>query len=168
MKVPLFFCAVMLSAISTSAQCTHQPVGQPLRVDLIVEDNTPIVVQNAFMNGLRSIPDVVVKTGVSSESEDVVVQVRGLENEDRGHAVGETWKWDVYRYWYCGTPASPFTVYQNRRAFSIRTRMLKESFDGGLSTASLSDAESSVRENVATINAQAFEKLRQERDASRR
>ena len=62
------------------------------------------------MNGLRSIPDVVVKTGVSSESEDVVVQVQGLENEDRGHAVGDTWKWDVYRYWYCGTPASPFTV----------------------------------------------------------
>ena len=63
MKVSRFFCVVMLWAISASAQCTHQTVGQPLRVDLIMEDNTPIVVQNAFMNGLRSIPDVVVKTG---------------------------------------------------------------------------------------------------------
>jgi hypothetical protein len=78
MKVSLLLCVVMLSAISASAQaqCTHEPVGKPLRVQPLTENSTPIVFQNAFMNGLRSIPDVVVRTDISPESDVHRVRLR--------------------------------------------------------------------------------------------
>ena len=42
MKLSLLLCVVMLSAISTNAQCTHEPIGKPLRVHLMMESKTPI------------------------------------------------------------------------------------------------------------------------------
>jgi hypothetical protein len=152
MKVSLL-CVVILSAISASAQCTHEPVAKPLRVSLVMESNTPIIVQNAFLNGLRSTPDVVV--GTDTPAEDVVVYVHGFENKDtNGNVTGDTWYFQVFRWWHCAGPAVP--------------ALLQEHFNGTLSIALPSNAEASVREDVADINVRAFEKLRQERDASRR
>jgi hypothetical protein len=154
MKVSLL-CVVILSAISASAQCTHEPVGKPLRVRLIAEDGTPIIVQNAFLNGLRSIPDVITFGGLAKKSDDVVVYVHGFENKDTlGNALGSIWYYRVYRLWHCAGPAVP--------------PMLFEHLDEGLRGAPLSEAEALVREDVAAINVRAFEKLRQEREASHR
>jgi hypothetical protein len=154
MKVSLLLCVVILSAISASAQaqCTHEPVAKALRVSLITEDSTPIVFQNAFMNGLRSIPDVVVRTSLSPES-DVTVYVSGIEIRDTvGKVIVYTWHYMAYRYWSC-VGAVP---------------MLLEYFGGSMSFAKPSNVEASMREDVATINVKFFEKLRQEREASHR
>jgi hypothetical protein len=153
MKVSLLLCVVMLSAISASGQCTHEPIGKPLRVWLLLEDSTPIVVQNAFMNGLRSTPDVVV--GTAMPAADVVVFVKGFENKDtNGKVIGGTWYYRVIRWWHCAGPVLP--------------PLLAEEFDETMSVAPLSKTEASVQDDVATINVKTFEKLRQERDASKR
>jgi hypothetical protein len=152
MKVSPLLCVVMLSAISASAQaqCTHEPVGKPLRVQLLTENSTPIVFQNAFMNGLRSIPDVV-RTDISPES-DVAVYVFGLEIRDTlRNVIVDTWHYMVYRYWSC-VGSVP---------------MLQEYFGGSMAFAKLSNVEAPMREDVATINVKFFEKLRQEREVSR-
>jgi hypothetical protein len=166
MKVSLL-CVVMLSAVSASAQClSNGPLGKPLRVDLVMTDSTPIIIQNAYLNALLSIPDVVVRTGVSAEHYDVVVSVTGMETKDTyGNVMGDTWYYEVYRDWACTLPDSS--------SFSALYEYFTSSGPNShgvtaLNTAPLNRVAGVVQEDVAVINVQAFEKLRQERDASKR
>jgi hypothetical protein len=81
------------------------------------------------------------------------VYVSGLEIRDTlRNVIVDTWHYMVYRYWSC-IGSVP---------------MLQEYFGGSMAFAKLSNVEASMREDVAEINVPAFEKLRQERQASNR
>jgi hypothetical protein len=147
MKVSLLLCVGMLSAISAGGQCTHEPVGKPLHVRLVMENDTPIIIQNTFLNGFRSIPDVTVRTDTSSAGgEDVVVHVNGQEvKATDGNVMGSAWYFEVYRYWSCGGPPVPSLI---------------ELFDGGMQITSLPSVATAVQKMVAEINVKWFETQR--------
>jgi hypothetical protein len=149
MKVPLLLCVVMLSAISTSAQarCTHEPVGKLLRVGLWMEDSTPIIIQNAVINGLRAIPDIEVRT---DSALDVVVSVNGEEVKDTlGNVMVDVWNYRVVRLWSCGGSGGVLG--------------LEQTFDMALQVLWVPGVEAAVQKVVATLNVKTFEKFRQER-----
>ena len=116
---------------------------------VLFETNVPEVVKSAFLNRLRSIPDVEIVYG---GDEDIMVHVSGDPVVIQGKVMGASWYVEVFRRWRY-TPSKMMFVEPYPAA----------SF---MAVSSLNDVDQNVQEEVAAINIKAFEVLRDERQAN--